>query len=256
MPLLGSFASGKFGGGGSGGGAAIAIPAQPTLWYKNSAIAGLSNGASISTWINEGDRGTPFNLTSGSSLGAAVPTKQTDSGYAAAFFDGNKFLRFQGQTNIIFFPTNEFKRWTIFLVYRDSNASGNFGFLGRYGADSTNGSIGMWPNPEGNFNQVHSNDGFPVNFAMSSDSSIIQRGLRWGTSSSNDGTITHWTGNSSPVNTTSWSVYGSDLQVGGVGTARTAYNVGYLYELILYERALTDTEVTTVRTYLNSIFNI
>lgn len=255
MPLLGSLASGAFGRGGGGGAAAPSIPAIPYLWYRNSGISGLANGANISPWVNEGSAGSGFNL-SGQGQASGVPTKQTDSGRAAAFFDGNKFLRFANSSNITFFPTNEFKRWTIFIVYRDGNASGNFGFLGRFGADGTNGSIGMWPNPEGNFNQVHTNDGFPVNFAMSSDSSIIQRGLRWGTPSANDGTITHWTGAGSSVSTTSWSIYSSDLLVGGVGTARTSYNNGYLYELILYDRALTDPEITTVRTYLTSIFAI
>lgn len=231
--------------------ATATIPA-PQLWYKNSSIASLSNGTNISTWLNSGSYGAPYNLTSGSGLGAAVPTKQVDSGSAAAYFDGSKFLRFSGQSNITFFPTNDFKRWTIFVVYRDGNGTGNFGFLGRYGADGTNGSIGMWPNGQGNFNQVHTNDGFPVNFAMSADETKLQRGLRWGTPTSNDGTITYWDGTSG-TSSTSWSVYGSDLQVGGIGTARTTYNNGYLYELILYERALSDTEITTVRTYLNSI---
>jgi hypothetical protein len=237
--------------GGGGGGGTPTIP-DPALWYKNSSIASLSNGASISTWANSGTYGAPYNLTSGSGLGAAVPTKQIDSGTAAAYFDGSKFLRFSNQSNITFFPTSQFKQWTIFVVYRDGNGAGNFGFLGRYGADGVNGSVGMWPNGQGNFNQVHTNDGFPVNFAMPPDETKLQRGLRWGTPTSNDGTITYWDGTSG-TSSTSWSVYGSDLQVGGIGTARTTYNNGYLYELILYERALSDTEITTVRTYLNSI---
>ena len=228
---------------------------DPQLWYKNSSISSLSNGASISSWANSGTFGTGYNLTSGSALGAAVPTKQVDSGNAAAFFDGNKFLRFSNQTNITFFPTSQFKQWTIFVVYRDSDGTGNFGFLGRYGADGTNGSIGMWPNGQGNFNQVHTNDGFPVNFAMAADETKIQRGLRWGTPTANDGTITYWDGIAS-TSSTSWSAYGSDLQVGGIGTARTSYNKGYLYELILYERALTDTEIAQVRSYLNTTFGV
>lgn len=234
--------------------ATLLIP-DAHLWYKNSSIAGLSNGASISTWVNSGIYGAPYNLTSGSGLGAAVPTKQVDSGNAAAYFDGNKFLRFSNQSNITIFPTNQFKQWTIFVVYRDGNGSGNFGFLGRYGADGTNGSIGMWPNGQGNFNQIHTNDGFPVNFAMGADESKIQRGLRWGTPTSNDGTITYWDGLSG-TSSTSWSVYSSDLQVGGVGTARTSYNNGYLYELILYERSLSNTEIAVVRSYLNSTFSL
>jgi len=236
------------------GGGAVTIP-EPQLWYKNSSIVGLSNGSNISTWLNSGSYGTAYNLTSGSGLGAAVPTKQVDSGNAAAYFDGNKFLRFSNQTNITLFPTNQFKQWTIFVVYRDGNGTGNFGFLGRYGADGTNGSIGMWPNGQGNFNQVHTNDGFPVNFAMPADETKLQRGLRWGTPSSNDGTITYWDGTVGTTST-SWSVYSSDLQVGGIGTARTSYNNGYLYELILYERALSDTELAVVRSYLNTTFGV
>ena len=237
------------------GGTAPAIP-EPQLWYKNSSISILSNGASISTWANSGTYGAGYNLTSGSGLGAAVPTKQVDSGNAAAFFDGNKFLRFSNQTNITFFPTNQFKQWTIFVVYRDSSGAGNFGFLGRYGADGTNGSIGMWPSgTANNFNQIHTNDGFPVNFAMPDDGAKLQRGLRWGTSASNDGTITYWDGTVGTSSTT-WSVYSSDLLVGGIGTARTTYNTGYLYELILYERALTDTEIAVVRSYLNTTFGV
>ena len=236
------------------GGGAAAIP-EPQLWYRNSSISSLSNGSSISPWLNSGSYGIGYSLTSGSSLGAAVPTKQVDSGNAAAFFDGNKFLRFSNQANITFFPTNQFKQWTIFVVYRDSSGAGNFGFLGRYGADGTNGSIGMWPNPQGNFNQVHTNDGFPVNFAMPADEAKLQRGLRWGTSASNDGTITYWDGTVGTSSTT-WSVYSSDLLVGGIGTARTTYNTGYLYELILYERALTDTEIAVVRSYLNTTFGV
>ena len=231
-------------------------PPDPQLWYKNSSIAGLSNGSNISTWVNSGSYGAPYNLTSGSGLGAAVPTKQLDSGNAAAYFDGNKFLRFSNQSNITFFPTNQFKQWTIFVVYRDGNGTGNFGFLGRYGADGVNGSIGMWPiSGTNSFTQVHTNDGFPVILTMNDDSNKLQRGLRWGTPASNDGTITYWDGISGTTST-SWSVYSSDLQVGGIGTARTAYNNGYLYELILYERALSNTEITTVRSYLNSTFGV
>ena len=233
---------------------AITIP-TPQLWYKNSGISGLSNGTSISTWTNEGSYGAGYNLTSGSGLGAAVPTKTVNSGKAAAYFDGNKYLRFSNQTNITFFPTNQFKQWTIFIVYRDDTASGYFGFLGRYGADAVNGSVGMWPNPEGNFNQVHTNDGFPVNFAMPSDTNMIQRGVRWGLPESNNGTITYWDGLLGTA-TTAWSIYSSDLLVGGVGTARTNYNNGYLYELIVYESSLTDLQVGIVRSYLNSIFNV
>lgn len=236
----------------------IVIP-TPQLWYKNEDIAAYGNGSSISSLTNYGSFGSGYNLNGGSSsTGWSAPSRQTQDGFAAIYFDGSsRFLRFANNSNLTFFPTSTFKQWTIFVVYKDGNGSGTFGWFGRYGADGTNGSIGMWPNGEGNFNQVHTNDGFPVNFAMSSDNSIIQRGFRWGQPGSNDGNITYWTGPpGAGTAATSWSQYGSDLLVGGIGSARTSSNNGYLYEILLYEDSLSDANISLVRTYLNGKFGV
>jgi hypothetical protein len=236
----------------------IVIP-TPQIWYKNEDIAAYGNGSSISSLPNQGDYGTNWSLNGGSSsTGWTAPSRQTQDGFAAIYFDGSsRFLRFANNSNLTFFPTSTYKQWTIFVVYKDGNGSGNFGWFGRYGGDGTNGSIGMWPNGEGNFNQVHTNDGFPVNFAMSSDNSIIQRGFRWGQPGSNDGNITYWTGPpGAGTSSTSWSQYGSDLLVGGIGSARTSSNNGYLYEILLYQDSLSDANITLVRNYLNSKFGV
>ena len=236
----------------------IVIP-TPQIWYKNEDIAAYGNGSSISSLPNQGDYGTNWSLNGGSSsTGWTAPSRQTQDGFAAIYFDGSsRFLRFANNSNLTFFPTSTYKQWTIFVVYKDGNGSGNFGWFGRYGGDGTNGSVGMWPNGEGNFNQVHTNDGFPVNFAMSSDNSIIQRGFRWGQPGSNDGNITYWTGPpGAGTSSTSWSQYGSDLLVGGIGSARTSSNNGYLYEILLYQDSLSDANITLVRNYLNSKFGV
>lgn len=237
----------------------IVIP-TPQLWYKNEDIAAYGNGSSISSLTNRGSFGSGYNLNGGSSsTGWSAPSRQTQDGFAAIYFDGSsRFLRFANNSNLTFFPTSTYKQWTIFVVYKDNSGQGNFGWFGRYGADGTNGSIGMWPNGStDNFNQVHTNDGFPVNFALSSDSSIIQRGFRWGQPGSNDGNITYWTGPpGAGSNSTSWSQYGSDLLVGGIGSARTSSNNGYMYEILLYEDSLSDANISAVRTYLNGKFGV
>lgn len=237
----------------------VVIP-TPQIWYKNEDIAAYGNGSSISSLPNQGSFGTGYNLNGGSSTtGWTAPSRQTQDGFAAIYFDGSsRFLRFANNSNLTFFPTSTFKQWTIFVVYKDNSGLGNMSWFGRFGADGTNGSVGMWPiSGTDSFAQVHTNDGFPVQFTMSSDSSMIQRGVRWGQPGSNDGNITYWTGApGAGTSSTSWTQYGSDLLVGGIGSARTSSNTGYMYEILLYEDSLSDANITLVRNYLNGKFGV
>ena len=229
-----------------------ALPSIPTpyMWYKNDDIASLGNGSSITNWVNQGSAGSSFNLNS--SGNASYPSKTTDSGFAAAYFNGSQYLAWGSNGNWNLIPNSSTTNKTLFIVYRETSG-GYFGFLGRYGYDSNNGSIGMWPQSGSNrYVHVHQNDGFPVSFDMPDDSNILQRGVRLNTS----GQIAYWDGSTGGYNTTSYSGYGSDLYVAGIGTSRTSYNYGYLYEMIIYDSALSDSDINTVRTYLQAKFSV
>lgn len=230
------------------------LPVTPKLWYRNASIAGLANGATISTWPNSGDLGSAYDLVAGGYAGTA-PTKETDSGFAAAFFNGNHGLVFPASAGLTFLPANAFKNWTIFAVYRDS-ANGNFNFLSRQPSENVLGSVGMISvSGTNHFAQCHTNDGFPVNFNLGDDSAINQLVVRWGSPSAVDGTIYLWRGATAASSTQTWSVYLSDLVVKGIGLSRnTMWNVGYLYEMLVYESALSDTDVNAVRAYLAARF--
>lgn len=229
-----------------------ALPSIPTpyMWYNNDDIASLGNGSSITNWVNQGSAGSTFNLNSNGQ--GSYPTKTTDSGFAAAQFNGSQFLGWGNYGNWPYLTSSSYSNKTLFIVYRETNG-GYFGFLGRYGWDGTNGSIGMWPQSGSNrFVHCHQNDGFPTSFDMPDDSNILQRGTRINTS----GTLSYWDGNTGTYNTTSYGGYGSDLYVGGIGSTRTNYNYGYLYEFILYDSALSDSDLNTVRAYLQAKFGV
>ena len=227
----------------------VIIP-TPYMWYKNDDIASLGNGSSITNWVNRGSSGSTFNLNSQGQ--ASYPSKTTDSGFAAARFNGSQFLGWGSYGNWPWLTSGNTANRTLFIVYRETSG-GYFGFLGRYGWDGTNGSVGMWPQSGTNrYTHIHNNDGFPVSFDMPDDSNLLQRGVRINTS----GTLSYWDGNTGSYNNNSYSGYGADLYVGGIGSTRTNYNQGYLYEFLLYDSALNDTQVNTVRQYLNSKFGV
>jgi len=261
----------------------------PQLWYKNSDISTIGNGGSISTWQNSGSYGPACDLVNnqGPYYGGTV-TKITDNGRAAANFAGSQYMRFRNQSSIVLYGSGYYQTWSLFVVYRDHSQSGNFGFLGRYGADGTLGSVGMMGLFGSNsYAHCYNNDGFPVILGLADDTNWIQRGIISSSTNSNnqsnysfsdngvtrtgsgyysqgtgdnnlyyfDGYSTNRTSpNGGP--TSNGSGYGARLDIQGVGTYRNSANNGYLAELMWFDRSLNDAESTAVRKYLNSRLSV
>lgn len=220
----------------------------PSLWYRNSGLSSYSNGSNITNWTNEGSLGSTYNLVTRS--GYNPPTKQTQDGFNAAHFTSH-VLRFSNGSSIRMLPSNAYNRFTVFMVFKKPSV--DFGFFSGY---PTNSSGLAWYSSASSFYHVFNGDGRPFSISTPTFTSISQFGVRTGTSTSNNSTYTYWNAATSGLSSTSYSTYSDNLDITGIGFARSSqYMNGYLYELMMYQNALTDSEVNLVRQYLATTFS-
>lgn len=262
------------------GTAAGGLPvAGPDLWFDGDSLG--SAGTQITTWVNKGTLGTNFDLIYSSSLVsagsiAATPvTAEVISGKKAAYFNGTGWptLHFRGvvanQANssaYYYFDgdglthANPLDR-TIFWVYY-YNSTG-LAALGSYTQYTNASSVGFCYN--NSYMVMERSDAFPTNgttgLFTATTGQIAQAGHRQTTGNA----ISFWNNKSSSLNNSYTYTNGttapsagspttsdSTVKLGGMGTARSMVGNGYTLELIVYGRALSNEEITSMRNYLGA----
>lgn len=247
--------------------------ANPALWFDNADLTAYGNGSAVTLWVNKGTLGSGYDFVQNQSISNSTgtpgfPFRSTINSQACITFDGgsNRVLYFRNFQNsppngVFFFDgstggsISPLDR-TIFYVYYST--SGN---ITAFGSNSGNysiagyslafGNIGMW---NGNYTIIESNDGFPIGSStgVTYDSGVIaQAGHRQNPSVTN--TVNVWKNRSSGFSNFSYSNVSAQVNPVGTGYSRSGtISNGSIFEIIVYDRALNDSEISTIRTYLGS----
>jgi hypothetical protein len=204
-----------------------------SLWLDGADPAGTgvvpANGATVSTWTDKS--GSGYNATGGVS-----PTYNTSQ--RAIVFNGSSWL----STSYSSVPTNE----TAFIVYQTSStAVANNCFM--IGPTNTGGRLIL---------SVNENDGFGLSFKIGSygianGSRIVQNQnqMYLGTTTvASTTSFVYLNGTQGPSSTLTYS--GSGTTQIGTAVSGTAIYIGFIYEIVIFNRLLSNPERQTVESYL------
>lgn len=255
---------------------ADSVGATPYLHYQAEDLDAFSNGTvlnSTNKWINQGSAGSSFDLINDSGTSTSV-TIVTQNGIKAANFSGWSGLVFNTAAYQTFVQSSATQNWTAAYVYGGGDNgstcspswSGNqFGGSGTNPPDRGGGGLFGWYTASSfGFSNWHDNDGW---VPMTNNTSA--------TSGQNNSTANQWiarvagsqcsiwkgksgsafaTGSLAGGSYGSASTYGSPIYLSGIGHVRnsssTSYSVtGYLYDAVLFNTALSDTQIQALRDY-------
>ena len=204
-----------------------------SLWLDGADPAGTgvvpANGATVSTWTDKS--GSGYNATGGVS-----PTYNTSQ--RAIVFNGSSWL----STSYSSVPANE----TAFIVYQTtSTAIANNCFM--IGPTNTGGRLIL---------SVNENDGFGLSFKIGSygianGSRIVQNQnqMYLGTTTvASTTSFVYLNGTQGPSSTLTYS--GSGTTQIGTAVSGTAIYIGFIYEIVIFNRLLSNPERQTVESYL------
>jgi hypothetical protein len=204
-----------------------------SLWLDGADPAGTgvvpANGATVSTWTDKS--GSGYNATGGVS-----PTYNTSQ--RAIVFNGSSWLT----TSYPSVPTNE----TAFIVYQTtSTAIANNCFM--IGPTNTGGRLIL---------SVNENDGFGLSFKIGSygianGSRIVQNQnqMYLGTTTvASTTSFVYLNGTQGPSSTLTYS--GSGTTQIGTAVSGTAIYIGFIYEILIFNRLLSNPERQTIESYL------
>jgi hypothetical protein len=225
----------------SGGGSSTPIPVgiADNFWYFAADLENISNNALLQKWADK------YHLVSATqAAGATYLTSQINSKPALSFPAGSNgryavspsLLFREGFTAFLVFKMNSLTPATGFVFFGGVsgaadlriNSSGKLllvkAFTANIGADTTTLSTGTWY--QMNVKYDLTNWAFRVNRAAGASGT----------------TANTFTAGTSAIG---WSPADSGLDLNG-----------YIAEIILYDRALGSTEITTVETYLNTKYGV
>jgi len=204
-----------------------------SLWLDGADPAGTgvvpANGATVSTWIDKS--GSGYNATGGVS-----PTYNTSQ--RAIVFNGSSWLT----TSYSSVPANE----TAFIVYQTTSAAvANNCFM--IGPTNIGGRLIL---------SVNENDGFGLSFkigsygvANGSRIAQIQNQIYLGTTTvASTTSFVYLNGTQGPSSTLTYSGAGT-TQI-GTAVSGTAIYIGFIYEIVIFNRLLSNPERQTIESYL------
>lgn len=273
MNVRGSASKAVFQGSGSSGSSVLPV-LSPDLWFKPEDLSSYSNGGNINYWKNNGTYGSNYDLVYNGSLSNSAGTpnyllKQSVGGFNCAYNDNtNRVLYFRafqnspGSGGVYLFDgtsgggTTYLDRTIFYVYYSLSGYTSAFGtYSGNYttyGYSHNYGNVGFAYS--GYYVLVESNDGFPIGSSNSTtyDGNVIAAaGHVQGPSIGNLKTWKNRTG--SMTSYTYSDGLSSQVNPVGIGYSRSSTcNNGYLFEIIVYGRALSDNEINSVRSYLGT----
>lgn len=277
MPLYGATSRNKAYGRGAAASGGSSLPvAGAELWFDGSTLSTYSDGTNITYWKNKGSLGASFDLVNTGSVPntAGTPSgllKQTVSSFPCAYSDtSNRVLYFSGwnsnpgvSTGAYYFDGNsgggtDPNARTFFYVYYSTSGQYLSAFGTYNGNYTTAGYSHNYDNIGfaylNNYVIVESNDGFPIgtsNGVTIDTSTIAQAGHRQNAGGGT--TVSIWKNRTSGFTSVTYSNAAAQTHPVGIGYSRGAtVNQGYIFEIIVYGSALSDSQINQVRTYLGT----
>lgn len=266
-----------------------AVGVAPILHYQSSDLKNYSDGTiinSTNSWKNNGSFGTTYNMINDSSghFSNSV-TVVTQNGIKAANFSGWCALAFQSAASYLLCPTSSYPVWSVAYVYgggTSASSSSNYSpsFCGHAQGPSTNipdrvgGGLFGWSNPQWGTNSTYQhwydNDGGAVAGDPGGDNATPNQYINVVNTNASLNSSKSWKGkNSAPFyNSTHGGIsvgtgptYGAAIPISGIGNTRRADSsgytcTGYLYDAVLFNVALTDSQVTSLRNYYATLYPV
>jgi hypothetical protein len=267
---------------------AESVGVTPLLHYQSSDLSTYSDGTTINAsnpWKNNGSYGTNYNLINDTSAYFSTSvTVTTQSGKKAANFSGFCALAFQAAAYFNIYTANASPLWSVSYVYGGGTSSTGSdyspSFCGHAQGPSTNipdrvgGGLFGW-----GFSTTWGGNGALQHWYDNDGASNA------GTPGGNNSTIDQWVnvvnGSASPQQK-SWKgktsspflngnidgisigagpTYGFNIPISGMGNTRRADSstytcTGYVLDAALWNVALTDAQVSSLRNYYAAVYPV
>lgn len=266
-----------------------AVGVTPILHYQASDIKTYSDGTAFNStnfWKNNGSYGSTYDLindTSGHYSSSVTVTSQ--SGFKCANFSGFCALAFKSAAYFMFTPVSAYPIWSVAYVYGGGTAASSTtnyspSFMGHAQGPATNipdrvgGGLFGWGNPQwgagSTYQHWYDNDGGAIAGDPGGDNTAINQYINVVNTSASLNSSKSWKGkNSSPFYNSTHSgisigggpTYGAAIPISGMGNTRRADSAswtctGYLLDAVLFNVALTDTQVQSLRNYYATTYPV
>ena len=261
---------------------AVSVGVTPVLHYQSSDLNTTNDGTVINAsnfWKNNGSYGTSYNLVNDTSGHySSNVTVTTQSGKKAANFSGFCALAFSSAAYFNIYTANSYPVWTVAYVYGGGAASSSTNvyspsFMGHAQGPSTNipdrvgGGLFGWGYPSWGAGSTcqhwYENDGGVLAGDPGGDNTAPNQYVNVVNTSASQNSSKSWKGKTSGpfynsthsgISIGSGPTYGYNIPISGMGNTRRADSsawtcTGYLYDAVLFNAALTDTQIQALRDY-------